>query len=152
MGTPAYMSPEQVAGARWTIARDLFSLGILIYQMASGQRPFDGATSIEWLGDPARHAAARTELRADLPDELARAHSALSREGSAAAHSDGARRRATSCRDLQRQTSQPATGRRPRVDGDTDRASARQDEGFWIAVLPIKYTGANADLTALAEG
>jgi TolB-like protein/cytochrome c-type biogenesis protein CcmH/NrfG len=28
----------------------------------------------------------------------------------------------------------------------------RADEGFWVAVLPFKYTGANADLTALAEG
>jgi TolB-like protein/Tfp pilus assembly protein PilF len=30
--------------------------------------------------------------------------------------------------------------------------AVRADEGFWVAVLPFKYTGANADLTALAEG
>ncbi len=30
--------------------------------------------------------------------------------------------------------------------------AARLDEGFWVAVLPFKYTGANADLTSLAEG
>ena len=30
--------------------------------------------------------------------------------------------------------------------------SARADEGFWVAVLPFKYSGADADLTALAEG
>ena len=34
---------------------------------------------------------------------------------------------------------------------DTSGA-ARADEGFWVAVLPFKYTGTNADLTALAEG
>ena len=32
------------------------------------------------------------------------------------------------------------------------RASARAEEGFWVAVLPFKYSGANADLTALADG
>jgi TolB-like protein/class 3 adenylate cyclase len=31
-------------------------------------------------------------------------------------------------------------------------ASARREEGFWVAVLPFKYAGANADLSALAEG
>jgi adenylate cyclase len=31
-------------------------------------------------------------------------------------------------------------------------ASARREEGFWVAVLPFKYVGTNADLTALAEG
>ena len=32
------------------------------------------------------------------------------------------------------------------------RAALREDEGFWVAVLPFKYTGTNADLTALAGG
>jgi adenylate cyclase len=31
-------------------------------------------------------------------------------------------------------------------------ASARRDEGFWVAVLPLKYSGSNFDLTALADG
>src|SRR5204863_3824543 len=31
-------------------------------------------------------------------------------------------------------------------------ASARREEGFWVAVLPFKYVGANADLSALTEG
>jgi adenylate cyclase len=31
-------------------------------------------------------------------------------------------------------------------------ASARRDEGFWVAVLPLKYSGSNSDLTALADG
>ena len=33
-----------------------------------------------------------------------------------------------------------------------DSGAARADEGFWVAVLPFKYGGANAELTALAEG
>jgi TolB-like protein/Tfp pilus assembly protein PilF len=38
-----------------------------------------------------------------------------------------------------------------RVD-HKDSGAARADEGFWVAVLPFKYSGNNADLTALAEG
>src|SRR6476646_9048448 len=33
----------------------------------------------------------------------------------------------------------------------TDAEAARADEGFWVAVLPFKYSGSNSDLTALAE-
>ena len=35
---------------------------------------------------------------------------------------------------------------------DTDAEAVRANEGFWVAVLPFKYSGGNADLTALAEG
>src|SRR5438105_11111797 len=34
----------------------------------------------------------------------------------------------------------------------SDSGTVRADEGFWVAVLPFKYSGNNADLTSLAEG
>lgn len=49
MGTPAYMSPEQAEGRPATIASDLYSLGCLIHEMATGNAPFLGQTPLEVL-------------------------------------------------------------------------------------------------------
>jgi serine/threonine-protein kinase len=44
VGTPAYMSPEQVLGKELGVASDLWQMGIIAYECLTGRRPFDGET------------------------------------------------------------------------------------------------------------
>ncbi|MEO8343392.1 MAG: serine/threonine-protein kinase [Gallionella sp.] len=49
LGTPSFMSPEQLAGRKIEGASDLFSLGVTLYQMACGKLPFDGESMAQLM-------------------------------------------------------------------------------------------------------
>jgi len=57
LGTLAYVAPEQLRGEPAEARSDLFSLGLVLWEMVAGRRPFQRETTLE-----AMHAAAKEEL------------------------------------------------------------------------------------------
>ncbi|MBI3981768.1 MAG: protein kinase [Gemmatimonadetes bacterium] len=148
IGTPLYMSPEQASGVEAVDARsDLYSLACVLYEMLAGQPPFTGPSVAAVI---ARHALdpvppLRT-TRPGLP-----------------AHVAGAIEKALAKAPADRYPSVPAWREAltsPAVPGaavaastaPTDSGAVRAQEGFWVAVLPFRDSGANPELTALADG
>jgi len=73
MGTPLYMSPEQVEGKDLDNRSDLYSFGVTCYHMLAGHPPFDGETALAVAVHHLNTEPPRLEeLRSDLPEGLCR--------------------------------------------------------------------------------
>jgi TolB-like protein/cytochrome c-type biogenesis protein CcmH/NrfG len=163
-GTVAYMSPEQTRGAVVDARSDVFSLGIVLYQLLTGERPFQGASAVDMISSILRdRPPSVTDLRPDLPPHLARilrrclekdprdryqtsrdVYNELRELRAEASSASRAPSRLASARPV---SSASEIGRALGQDSGRTRAQA-----FWIAVLPFTHAAADPELESLAGG
>lgn len=144
VGTPAYASPEQFAGAEAAVIdtrSDIYSLGVTLWYLLSGRTPFLGRT----LGE------IRSRQQDTLPfDQLQAA--GLSEEVIELLKSmlavDPADRPQSAHELLASVSRCGARGRHKPARTDAD---SRREEGFWTAVLPFRFSG-DPEVATFAEG
>ena len=73
VGTMPYMSPEQLEGRDLDVRTDIFSLGVMLHEMATGERPFKGETSVSLISSIVKDTPSAVDLlREGLPHHLGR--------------------------------------------------------------------------------
>jgi non-specific serine/threonine protein kinase len=152
MGTAPYMSPEQVRGEVLDARTDIFSFGAVLYEMATGQLAFKGATNgivadaiLNRAPEALRHLVEYDGL------ELERIVAKALQKDRNIRYQTAASIRA----DLLEHKRSAGTGHvssPPRGVPANDAAAARAEEGLWVAVLPFKITASDKESESLADG
>jgi eukaryotic-like serine/threonine-protein kinase len=139
VGTMPYMAPEQVRGEAVDARTDLFALGVMLYEMATGRRPFRGATLADVGSSILRDAPPpMSQVRADLPADFERLVSRCLEKD--------ARSRFASARELAdalRQLQAPSGATNPAPPDDAIRS---------LAVLPLENVSRDPAQEYFADG
>jgi serine/threonine protein kinase len=138
LGTPSYMSPEQVSGSAVDQRTDIFSLGVVFYEMLTGRRPFQGKSRMDLAASILRDTPPGI-AKVDAPFEFVQ----LIEQCLAT----GVGERIQSAQLLARALREIKHG-----SISTVPAPRRGEEGFWVAVLPFQSRGGDSSVPALAEG
>jgi serine/threonine protein kinase/tetratricopeptide (TPR) repeat protein len=146
VGTVPYMSPEQLEGKELDGRSDIFSLGVILYEMATGQRPFQGESSASLIFSIMKDIPDDIDnLRTDLPHHLGRVvRRCLEKEpdrryqAALDVHNE--------FRDLQREfDSAVASGSQvstPRTEIGVAKHPGPSHRGLWLALAAIVLLGA----------
>lgn len=142
VGTPAYMSPEQIAGRPLDHRSDIFSLGIVLFEMATGQRPFQGRSTAELSSSILRDSPSLvSEVRPGIPADLVRiVRRCLEKDP---------KRRIQTARDVANQFAEAAKAAHP---SSGKQAVLAEESSPSVAVLPFKNLSADPENEYFSDG
>jgi TolB-like protein len=158
VGTVAYMSPEQALGKPLDARSDLFSFGVVLYEMATRSQPFPGETTAAIFDFILRRTpASPSRVNPRLPQKLEEIITKslekdprLRYQHASGLLSDLRRlkRDTTSGKSAVTEVAEPGAYETTRPADSTATRAAE----LWVAVLPFKVSGSDEELGALADG